>query len=334
MSILRSFTQKGQGKMTDNYRIFAICLCLILLSTTAIRAWASPSESQLGTIASQAQTDYQNGKYLQAISLLKQLLKIYPKDTSLLIDLASSEAELSNYTGSLYYYQKTLSIDPKDISAFVGMGLSLKHLGNKTEATKYFKEAITQPITSNDSRLLKVEQTEIAMALVYLGNYSQALDIANQILKQDTTDFGAMEIKAMSLIYMNKPADALTVLNTLVSEGHAVPWVMDDRGVCLLALGRYIGAIANFNATLKLEKNDAYALFNRAEAYLNLDFYSKYTPQSALEQLKHHKPLIFPHIDITLQDLDKALAINRFDKDVKDLKSLFIGGLKLGWLKQ
>jgi hypothetical protein len=56
------------------------------------------------------------------------------------------------------------------------------------------------------------------MATVYLGNYSQALDIANQVLRQNPTDFGALEIKAMSLIYMNKAADAFTVLNELVSE--------------------------------------------------------------------------------------------------------------------
>ena len=36
-------------------------------------------------------------------------------------DLASAEAELSNYTGALSLYKKTLSIDPKHIGAFVGI---------------------------------------------------------------------------------------------------------------------------------------------------------------------------------------------------------------------
>jgi tetratricopeptide (TPR) repeat protein len=65
---------------------------------------------------------------------------------------------------------------------------------------------------------------------------------------------------------MGKNAAALTVLNNLVSEGYAVPWVLDDRGVSLLKLDRYSGAIAYFDAAIRLEPNDAYAYYNRAEA--------------------------------------------------------------------
>ena len=89
--------------------IFAICFCLVLLllsTTTTVRVWASPSESHLRTIESQAHIDYESGKYLPAIFLLKQLLKIYPKDTGLMTDLASAEGELSNYTGALSLYKK------------------------------------------------------------------------------------------------------------------------------------------------------------------------------------------------------------------------------------
>ena len=66
--------------------------------------------------------------------------------------------------------------------------------------------------------MIQVEKLEKAMSLIYIGNYSQAIDIANQVLKLDPTDFGALEVKAMSLIYMGP--------NNLVFEGHAVPWVI------------------------------------------------------------------------------------------------------------
>ena len=166
-------------------------------------------------------TECQNGKYYQAISLLKHLLKIYPKDTSLMTNLASAEGELSNHTGALSLYKETLSIDPKHIGAFVGIGLSLKHLGNNSTAMKYFKEAVAQPVTnSNDSRFVKVEELEKAMSFTYMGNYTQAVNIANQVLRQNPTDFGALEIKAMSFIYLGKNNAALNILNTLVSEGH------------------------------------------------------------------------------------------------------------------
>ena len=64
-----------------------------------------------------------------------------------------------------------------------------------------------------------------------MRNYSQAIVIDDQILKRNPTDFGALEVKAMSLICMGRNAAAMTVLNDLVSEGQAVPWVLDDGGV-------------------------------------------------------------------------------------------------------
>jgi len=108
-----------------------------------------------------------------------------------------------------------------------------------------------------------------------LGNYSKSIDIANQILNHDPTNLDALELKAMSLIYLGKNNTALTILNTLISEGHVVPWVLDDRGVALLNLKNYVGAIANFDNALTLEPIDAYAFFNRAIAVLNLDLYSQ-----------------------------------------------------------
>jgi hypothetical protein len=104
------------------FRTIVVCLCLVMLFSVRT-TWASPfpanpkegqgndtllctieivacnqitpsttvpnGTTQLRTIESQAHADYENGKYLPAIFLFKQLLKIYPKDTSLLTDLAS-----------------------------------------------------------------------------------------------------------------------------------------------------------------------------------------------------------------------------------------------------
>jgi len=90
--------------------------------------------------------------------MLKQLLKIYPKDTGLMTDLASAEAELSNYRGALSLYKHALSIDPHHIGAMVGVGLVSKKLGDNKTSTAFFKEAIAQPITSNDSRMIQVDK--------------------------------------------------------------------------------------------------------------------------------------------------------------------------------
>ena len=97
--------------------------------------------------------------------------------------------------------------------------------------------------------------------------------------------------------------------------------------MALLGLKNYAGAIANFNATLKAEPADAYALFNRAEAFLNMDFDRQKI--NTVQQLEQHKQLILPHLDSALRDLSQVLSINPFDKDAQDLKSLLIKDLIL-----
>ena len=229
--------------------------------------------------------------------------------------------------------------DPHHVGAIIGIGSILERLGNYSGATMYFKEAIAQPITNNnstaessDTKFVKVEKLERAVAFTHLGNYSQAIEIANQILKQDATNLGGLEVKGVALLYLGRNNAASNIFNTLVSEGHVAPWVLDNRGVALLGLKNYVGAISNFNTALTLDQRDEYAFFNRAEAFLNFDLYSQqiYSLQQLLQQ--HH--LTLKHLDAALQDLNRALQINPHDGDAKNLKTLLIEGLKLGYLKK
>ena len=97
----------------------------------------------------------------------------------------------------------------------------------------------------------------------------------------------------------------INIVLSLVSEGHGVPWVLDDRGTALLGLGRYAGAISNFNSAIAMEPNDAYALFNRAITILNLDLYSQ--PLQLVDSLHEMKQplqrqITFKHMDAALQE--------------------------------
>jgi tetratricopeptide (TPR) repeat protein len=75
--------------------------------------------------------------------------------------------------------------------------------GNYSGATMYFKETIAQLITNNnsttessDTKFVKFEKLERAVAFTHLGNYSPALEIANEILKQNTTNLEGLEVKS------------------------------------------------------------------------------------------------------------------------------------------
>ncbi|MGC2572242.1 MAG: tetratricopeptide repeat protein [Candidatus Nitrosopolaris sp.] len=319
-------------RMATIAKAIMIFVIMVVIVSSAATARALPSPRTM--MEDQAHTAYDNGNYSKVILILKQAFtknSTLAKDPKMLTDLASAEAEVSNLTGALSLYKRVLSIDPHHIGALLGIGETLKRLGNNLTVVDFFKEAIAQQ-PKGDVKFLQTEELEKAMALVYLGNYSQAIDIANKVSRQNPTDFGALEVKATSLVYMNKAADALTILNELVSEGHAVPWVLDDRGMALLGLKNYAGAIANFNAALKADSTDSYAYYNRAVTLLNLDFISQ--QKYSLEQLKQHKPLNFPHLYPALRDLSRVLIINPHDTDTRDLKKFADRGLEMGVCKK
>jgi tetratricopeptide (TPR) repeat protein len=305
-----------------------------------IQACSGPvSKSQL---ESQAHIFYNDGKYLQSLFLAKKALQLRPNDPRLLTNIGSTLEEMSNLTGTLFYYKKALTYDHHHIGALIGIGDILEKLGDKNKnnstAMMYFKEALKQPITDDsnksysDVKFVQVEELERAGAFIELRNYSQAIEIANQILKEDSQQPDALGVKGVALIYLGKNSEALNIFNTLISQGHVAPSVLDNRGVALLGLKNYVEAISNFNDTLKADPGDEYAYFNRAIALLNLDLYSQHI--YPLQQLLQHKQVTFKHLDPALQDLNKGLTINPYDKDAANLKNLLIDGLKLGYIRR
>jgi len=170
-----------------------LSFCFYLCSTTTVKVWGFSSQSTT-KLEHQAHDLYNDGKYLQSLSLAKEALQLHPNDPWLLTNIGSTLNELSNFTGAISFYKHALSIDPHHIGGLVGIGSVFEKLGNHSAAMIYYKEALKQPTADN------IELLEKAHAFAHLGNYSQAIDIVNQILKQNATNIDALEIKGVSLL--------------------------------------------------------------------------------------------------------------------------------------
>lgn len=66
-------------------------------------------ESQLKPLEHAAHVAYDNGRYLESISLLKQALALDPKNPWLLTDMGSAQNEASNFTGAGELYRCSLN---------------------------------------------------------------------------------------------------------------------------------------------------------------------------------------------------------------------------------
>jgi tetratricopeptide (TPR) repeat protein len=108
--ILSLDNKTGKGKMISLFAvttvIFILCVCSVI--TVGCRALNVPFFSKvqanpLSQLQHQAHTAYDNGRYFQALSLLKQALQLDPNNPRLLTNLGAAENEVSNFTGPLLY---------------------------------------------------------------------------------------------------------------------------------------------------------------------------------------------------------------------------------------
>jgi tetratricopeptide (TPR) repeat protein len=288
-------------------RLVIVALCILLCSVVTGRAWAfspSPSAEQSQkwkSLEHQAHVAYYNGKDTLTLLLDKQLLQLSPKNPRVLTDLGNVENDLSNFTGGIAFYKQALDVSPHHIGALLGMGESLEKLGNRSAAVEYYKQAVSTPLPSDQtssSWLLG----ERANAFTHIGNYSQALMIANKIFKQNATNIDGLNSKGFALLSLqnenksNKTTatDALDIFNTLQHHIVAPAWVLDNKAEALIQLGNYTGAISTADASITLDPKDTYAWYDRVVAFLRLDLYSK-------PNTPHSQTLVFKDIDAMLQ---------------------------------
>jgi tetratricopeptide (TPR) repeat protein len=167
----------------------------------------------------------------------------------MLTDMGSAWAELSNFTAAIAFYKRALSVDPHHVGALLGIGDILERLGNRSAALPYYKEAAASvpwppsSLTKEPSWLL----SERADAFINLGNYSQALNIVNQIL--NATDLDGLEVKGEALLNQNNDVAALTIFNKLLQRHIAEAWLLDDKGTALSDLGNNYAQVTEYRNT-------------------------------------------------------------------------------------
>jgi tetratricopeptide (TPR) repeat protein len=214
-----------RGVKTRIYELTGLVVIILLLcSATVVRALpSSQSESQL---ESQAHIFYNDGKYLQTIFLLKQVIKLDPKNPTVLTNLGAAEDEASNFTGALYYFKKALVIDPHNLATLTDQGAAIDELGNHTGAIEYDDKALA--IDPHDVYALYNK----GYSLDELGNHIGAIESYDKALAIDPHNFNALA----------------------------------NKGVALYRLGKYNDAIVSYNKALALNPNDADTINNKANA--------------------------------------------------------------------
>lgn len=255
------------------------------------------------TIFEKARSAYDNGNYRGALYYLKQSLRQDPKNVSIVDDIGNALQELGNYTGAISFYKKALVLDPHHVGAFVGIGGVLEKLGNQS-ATIYFKEALKQPITATTSPTVKLERV---LALTYLKNY-EALKMVEQVLKEKPT-INALNTKGVILLYLGNYTGALSIFNHVLTTHPNLTSAIDNKAILFADLGHYKEALKLFNKSVSLNKKDVDAWYNIGNILDHMgNFTGAFVAYSKAQNITPHNKDVLWNEGLTLGVLEYQLG--------------------------
>ncbi|MGC2682321.1 MAG: hypothetical protein WA323_10660 [Candidatus Nitrosopolaris sp.] len=247
--------------MTIKYVGLIIMIMPFFLSTPHAVIATTTSENKVQILEHLAHTAYDNGNYTLELHLLKQALLLNPKNPRILTNIGAAENDVSNFTDALFYLRQSLLLDPHHTAALFGIASVFDSLGNHSGVLAYFKEVLS--LDSKQQPSNNFDLIEKALAFVYLGNYSQATDIINQLSSKPTTNPDIQSTKGVILLN-EKNTGALTIFNRILTIHPNLVWALDNAGIALSNLHHYSQALDYFNKSLLLNPRNVNALYNKA----------------------------------------------------------------------
>jgi tetratricopeptide (TPR) repeat protein len=266
-------------------------IILILVSILSTPAIASASTSTSASIFKNARSNYDAGDYTGALFYLKQALNSDPRNVSIITGIGNALNELGNYSQAISFYKKALSLDPYHKGAILGIGGALEKLGNN--ATTYFKKVLSLSTKEPCSPTNILCNEDDAIALTHLHQYTQALLVINQVLKERPTSIEALNAKGVILLYLQNYTGALAIFNHIltihpnniislsnkcisiqnlgayqalkcfqhINQKDAITWY--DIGYFLDHMGNLTGALQAYNHALTLTPHNQDVQWNR-----------------------------------------------------------------------
>jgi tetratricopeptide (TPR) repeat protein len=185
---------------------------------------------------------------------------------------------------------------PKNAETWFRKGLNLWRLNRQQEAIFSYEKCLRfQP-----DNVLALRN--LGGALLYHGQYQEAISRLNAALDLDRGDSLTWCLKGEALLALERHAEAIICFHRSLEIEPKDPIAWHHQADCLRALGEYESALAGFNKALELINNNDYSYYFRAQIFEQLDLY-----QAALQDCDRTIAL-FPQDRLVWQLRGKILA--------------------------
>ena len=208
--------------------------------------------------------DFRIGEIDAAASIYDMLLRIHPKDPSLMESRATVYAAQGQLEEAAEMFDMAIAIDPKDYTRVYTAGMTLREYGDSETGTRYFEELLTEHAD-------EIDDLTRGQALCFLGKYKEAADILDSV---EEPDMQMSFLLAGAREYSGQHEEALALLEQYTEEIGTSPEMLNLKGNALCGLGKYKEALACFEQALPLSQDGTALrqslLFNRIAAVENM----------------------------------------------------------------
>jgi len=275
---------------------------------------------------------YDQGRFLEALSLIGEALKTNPHSPTALMNYAVVLDALRRCEEALAYYDKALELKPDYAEALFNRGIALRNLNRPAEALVTFDNLLA--ITPADVDVLNNRGSTLRS----LNRSTEALASYDRALALKPNDADVLNNRGNALQDLERSAEALASYDKAVALRPDHVEALNNRGSSLRSLNRPNEALASYDRALALKPDYAEALYNRgnalqelkrsAEALASYDRALALKPNnanvlnnrgSALQNLKRSAE--------ALASYDKALALKPDHVEALNNRGLTLAGL-------
>ncbi len=207
--------------------------------------------------------DLIDGKFKEAIVICNKILKKDPKNIHATFNLGFCYQRLKQHKKAIGYFNKTLKLDENHLIAMSNKAISLGELGELKDANLLYKSLLKRAISNGNK--------SVAMFASYnLNNFGQSLDLADDLLSENSDDLDALFYKSLALKDLQRYKESMTTAYHLLTLQPENIFAMGLIGDIYYQIKKYQESIDIFNELLKINPNDPNATRGIKQAELEL----------------------------------------------------------------
>ena len=233
--------------------VIAVLFIFIFIFLTGIIAGQDYGEMQ--------KTEFDQANYIKSIEYSEKVLKNKPNDIKALLYKSNSLYALNKYEDAIVIYKELENLDPNNKDMFLNMGACNYELGKYYEALRCLEKAIELDPKFSDAYIGK------ARVMNSLNDYDKAIDIAGQLLKFDSYNCGALDVKGISYMYKGQDSKALELFEKAIKIKPNYLQAYLDKMEIICSQKKYNDCIKFCEESLKIFPHDEDILWYLGDCY-------------------------------------------------------------------